>query len=249
MLNKILFSLLLLSFCCCLSLKASVQDSVILKKEIRYDQGPVEPISFEQEELQEYRQDKAFNYVEADSPDNAWTRFKTWLNDLYNSFINWILQGEEAGGLLAIFIESLPYLILFGVLVFLVWIFARIDLGGSPPVTGRPGQVILSDEQEILETKNIQELIDQALASANYRLAIRYYYLSVLQQLSEKELIDWEVQKTNMEYIYELKNDSLRNQFSRVTRLYDFIWYGNFDVNSETFKKAEKEFINLKRDL
>ena len=113
----------------------------------------------------------------------------------------------------------------------------------------REGQAILNNEQEIIENQNIQALIDEALKENNYRLAIRYYYLLLLQTLSKKDLIDWQLQKTNHDYIHEIQDGGIKTSFSKVTRIYDFIWYGSFEVDEEAFAKAEKEFKNLQAHI
>ena len=92
-------------------------------------------------------------------------------------------------------------------------------------------------------------MIQAALNEQNYRLAVRFYYLLVLQKLAQKDLIDWQVQKTNADYVYEIKDNTLRGNFSRLTRIYDFIWYGNFEVNANDFAKAEKEFKTITASL
>ena len=241
----IFFLLALASF----QLYPAVQDSAKVVQEVRYDKSNVEPFNFEEDELDSYRQDKAFNYVEKKAPDNWWTRFKQWLNDLWASFIDWLLNGKEAKGLLALFIRALPYLILIGVIAFLVWLFMKIDSSGTPLLSKTPSQVFLNEEDLITENKDIQDFINQALKENNYRLAVRFYYLLLLQQLSKKDIIDWQLEKTNHDYVFEIKNDLIRYQFTKVTRIYDFIWYGNFEVDENTFAKAEKEFLNLKKAL
>ena len=101
---------------------------------------------------------------------------------------------------------------------------------------------VVGQGQRLIETQNIQELIDAALKAQNYRLAVRFYYLLLLQKLAQKDIIDWQVQKTNADYVYEIKNEVLRTDFTRLTRIYDFIWYGNFEVSQNAFSKAEQEF-------
>ncbi|WP_167597235.1 DUF4129 domain-containing protein [Leeuwenhoekiella sp. ZYFB001] len=227
----------------------NTNDSTTVARQVRYDDSVVAPKYFEEQALEEYRQDDAFDYVAFVPPDNIWTRFKTWLNDLWASFIQWLLQGEEVGGILGFLIEALPYLIIILVVALLVWFIMRIDFGGSPLKTNALNKVILSDEQKIIETQNIQELIDTALKENNYRLAVRFYYLLLLQKLAQKDIIDWQAQKTNADYVYEIKNDTLRADFTKLTRIYDFIWYGNFNVSSHQFLKAEKEFKKTTADL
>ncbi|RXG16335.1 hypothetical protein DSM03_103522 [Leeuwenhoekiella aestuarii] len=224
-------------------------DSTEFIQEVQYDKSAITPLQFDDQAIQELKQDEAFDYVEFVPPDNIWTRFKNWINEVWNSFINWILQGNEATGILGFLVKALPYLLIAGVLVFLIWLFLRIDLGGSPLKNAELNKVILSDEQDIIETHDIESLITQALHENNYRLAVRFYYLLVLQKLSKKDIIDWQVQKTNADYVYEIKSEGLRNDFTKLTRIYDFIWYGNFDVNETDFLKAEKEFKQITATL
>lgn len=221
------------------------QDSLAIKQEIKIDSSHVDPVIFSDNAIEDYRRTDDFKYIEYKAPDNWYTRFKQWLSDIWASIIDWILDGDQAQGFLALLIKALPYLILIAVLTFIIWLFIKIDTGGTPLLARSGSNVILSSEQEILEREDIRELIQQAVAANNYRLAVRYYYLLALQQLKDKDVIDWQVQKTNHDYVYEIKNNDVRQQFVKVTRIYDFIWYGSFVVDTAAFAKAEKEFKKL----
>jgi hypothetical protein len=107
----------------------------------------------------------------------------------------------------------------------------------------------MSEEEHIIKNENIQKLIQEALANNNYRLAVRYYYLFILQIMTEKELIDWQIQKTNEDYLKELKQERLQHPFKDITRLYDYIWYGEFPMDHEKYQKAESSFSTLKQLL
>jgi len=78
---------------------------------------------------------------------------------------------------------------------------------------------------------------------------VRYYYLLALQKLSGKEYIQWEAQKTNHDYIFEIEDQTLRYRFTHITSIYDYIWYGNFNVDNHAFAKAETAFKELNRSL
>ena len=112
-----------------------------------------------------------------------------------------------------------------------------------------PNVVTLSEDEHIIKNEDIQELIKKALANENYRLAIRYYYLYILQLLSERELIDWQQQKTNDDYMVELSDSSFKNDFGKATLLYDYVWYGEFELNHERYQKAELVFASLKKSI
>jgi len=242
-------SLFILFWCVFLPAGAQEADSVSIVQKARYDKSAVKPPEIDKNDLKQYKNDEAFDYSEYLPKDNWWTQFNNWLNEMWRSFIQWILNGREATGIFKFLIRALPYLIIFGILIFLVWLFLRIDMGGSPLLGNSSNQVILNSEEELLKHDDLQKLIDNAIKDDNYRLAIRYSYLLILQNLSKKELITWEVQKTNKDYVYELQDAALRLQFSKITRIYDFIWYGSFEVNESAFTKAQQEFIKLNRGL
>jgi hypothetical protein len=113
----------------------------------------------------------------------------------------------------------------------------------------RNAYVSLSEEEHIIKNEDIQALIQNALADKNYRLAVRYSYLYSLQLLSKKELIDWQLQKTNHDYLTEIKKPDLQNSFSKITRIYDYIWYGDFTIDELKYKKAETVFLHLEKML
>lgn len=214
-----------------------------------YDESSVTEIPITKSSIRDYQEDQAFNYKEALPEDTWWSRFKQKINDLYNAFIRWLTGGDEASGIWAVIVELLPYLLIIGLLVFFVWLFMKIDSGSLLMEKIKAPETLLSDDEELIQRQDIQQLIDQAVAAGNYRLAVRFYYLYVLQKMSTKDLIDWQVQKTNHDYIFEVENQELRSQFSKVTAIYDYIWYGNFEVDKTAFAKAESSFMIINNQL
>jgi hypothetical protein len=60
--------------------------------------------------------------------------------------------------------------------------------------------------------------------------------------MSEKQIIEWDVEKTNSDYIYEIKSAELKARFEYLSYLYNYMWYGEFAVSIEDFEKAKKAF-------
>ncbi|MNE27941.1 hypothetical protein D3C80_1213650 [compost metagenome] len=60
--------------------------------------------------------------------------------------------------------------------------------------------------------------------------------------MSEKHLIVWDVEKTNTDYLYELQNQSQKEDFAYLSYLYNYIWYGEFELDEATFEKAKYAF-------
>jgi hypothetical protein len=102
-------------------------------------------------------------------------------------------------------------------------------------------------QDEDIHEVNLELLLQQAISEPNYRLAVRYYYLSILKELSAKNLIAYHKDKTNSAYTFELEKGIIRDDFSYLTYLYTYVWYGDFPINSEDFKKIHKKYTAFKK--
>ena len=91
-------------------------------------------------------------------------------------------------------------------------------------------------------------LINEALRDQNYSLAIRWVYIKCIKALSIKNEIDIRQDKTNYDYYLELKDRELREQFSKLTLIFEYTNYGNFVTDQATYNQAISIFniINSK---
>jgi len=96
---------------------------------------------------------------------------------------------------------------------------------------------------------NYQLEIEKAIKAENYRLAIRLMFLRLLKNLSQKNIIQYKQERTNFDYLSQLYTTSYYKEFFRLTRNYEYTWYGKFDVNTETFGIIKNEFENFDRKL
>lgn len=200
------------------------------------------PLDFSEETLREFKQDPDYNYSEATAEDHWWSRFKRYLRLQWQRFLDWMFGDYEAPLLLAIFLDVLPYLLIGLLIVLLLYLFAKMDPGNYLFGTPSRGELHFSEEEKIIKTRDIQKLIEKAVAAGNYRLAIRYHFLYVLQQLSRQELVIYDAAKTDEEYLQEIKDPELQGHFKKLNRIYDFVWYGNFATTSSDYEKIRKEF-------
>ncbi len=91
---------------------------------------------------------------------------------------------------------------------------------------GVAGTVNIRNVEENLHKSDMEILIDQSLADKNYMMAIRLYYLWAIKELSNKKLIKWKRDKTNRDYIREMRKTDLNKSFREVTRIFERVWYG-----------------------
>ena len=95
---------------------------------------------------------------------------------------------------------------------------------------------------ENIEHADVQSLINDAENNNDYRLAVRYYYLLVLKTLTIKNYIKFEDDKTNADYLNEIESMKFSKGFAYTSYLYNYIWYGEFPLNTEQYKTAKGNF-------
>ena len=96
-----------------------------------------------------------------------------------------------------------------------------------------------------IEETDIESLISSAEKEQDFRLAVRYYYLLVLKTLSLKNVIKYEDDKTDTDYLNEIGTQTYNNSFAKTAYLYNYVWYGEFPLNQQQYGKAKNSFENL----
>lgn len=146
--------------------------------------------------------------------------------------------------------KTLMWAVIAAVLAYIIYvIFQQIKLN-----RGTVNEVI-DDDIEIESAEKLSKIdfrksIQQALEKENYRLSIRFYYLWVIQQLSDNGSITFSKDKTNQAYIRELTKNArispeITANFKTCTRIYEYVWFGNFAVDKTRFEEIEPQFSSI----
>ncbi len=212
------------------------QDSL----KIAIDSSKVSIIDFSDDLSEKYTGDDFdYNTVEGEA-ENFLVRALNWFfNSLQSIF------GVTIDPLLAKLLENIIYIVLIGIAVY---ILTRILVGKDAVSFFRKKNTLVAPiniTEEHIEKINLDELINDALAEKNYRLAVRYMYLKTLQDLSIKKIIDYHFEKTNTDYYREIADITIKQNFNRVSYLYDYIWYGKFELDKNGYLNAKKSFDTL----
>jgi hypothetical protein len=108
----------------------------------------------------------------------------------------------------------------------------------------------ISDEiPEDIFAINYQKEIDKAEKQGNYRFAIRLMFLRLLKDMTEKSIIQYKQDRTNFDYLLQLQPTVYYSNFFRITRNYEYSWYGHFDVNEEAYRIIRSDFDQFDRQL
>ncbi|WP_419868925.1 DUF4129 domain-containing protein [Chryseobacterium sp. CT-SW4] len=114
---------------------------------------------------------------------------------------------------------------------------------------GKKNKKVVINEEELHENIheiNFPESIANFERTGDFRSAIRYQFLFVLKKLSDKKLITWNPEKTNKDYVEELKVSHLKEEFSGLSYIFDYVWYGEFNINEQEYLKFKNQYQAFK---
>ncbi len=216
---------------------------------INYDDSELRPITISEADLKEYADNEKFNYEIKEKEHTWWDALKNWFYNVFRRFFEWLFGVGNAPAYLAVFLRLVPYLLLALLLYLIIRFFINANTRALIQANKNNNLVRLSEDERIIRSEDIEQLIKDAVATKNFRLAIRYYYLFILKLMSDKQLINWQLQKTNDDYLGELKSATLKASFAKATLLYDYIWYGGFEIKEDDYGKASTLFLNLQKNV
>lgn len=194
--------------------------------------------------LRDKYQGDDFIYDSEANHSGWWTRFKKWLSDFLKDLFD-LSTDAQASDLTDIALQIFYVVIFLLVVLFIVkaivnkegtWVFGKSSGRSIIPVT---------DVENNVHATDFNTLINNAERNGNFRLAVRYYYLWLLKTLSEAEIIIYDVEKTNSDYYYEIKKEHLKKQYAYTSYLYNYIWYGEFEIDRNQFEKAKRAFAQF----
>lgn len=219
----LIFFVFLIGF---LPLEAAAQDTIAIDTTIQ-----VEPRFPNVDLIEQFASNPDFIYDKtASNPDGFAQRFIAFIFNLID-----VLIGNPIGyfifrALLILSVGSLVVVLINQLMGGeLINVFKKDSSANSFPIT------ILQEE---LENTNFEELLNEAINQANYPAATRYIYLLALQQLNEKGLITWGIEKTNHDYLNEVNGKPSYFYFNKLTNYYEYVEYGDFRINEESFKNV-----------
>ncbi|MGJ7030527.1 hypothetical protein [Niabella hirudinis] len=151
--------------------------------------------------------------------------------------------------LLSGLLSALPYIAIAVFIILLVWYLTSNNFILLKTKSKSIAPASATEERQDIFSIDYATSIRQALQQKNYRLAIRLQYLELLKKLSEKELIHFVPDKTNFEYLSQMRSCYYYDDFFAATRHYEYSWYGLFDISENAYQKINSTFQQLKQKL
>ncbi|RRD72241.1 DUF4129 domain-containing protein [Tannerella forsythia] len=192
---------------------------------------PADTIRYNTAKIAEYQADARYDY------NSQLQMSDVGLTDIIRQWLAHILRrllrnaADET-------IYSLTGWILIGLIILIIALVVYFIWKKHPSLFTRekkmPGLPYDVEEENIYGVDFEKEL-SEALASNDFRSAVRIIYLQTLRFLADKEWIDWRIFKTPTEYLYELKPVVLRPAFRDFTNRFLQVRYGSYQATPELF--------------
>jgi hypothetical protein len=176
--------------------------------------------------LDAYRADPDFQYdnPRAEGP-SLWEQVLRWLRrTLWDPVFESTTPDARRYVLIGLAVLALGWAVARLLRVEGAGVFARrSDAGGAAGP--------LLDAEDIAEV-DLETRLGAALNAGQHREAVRVRYLLLLQALDAAGAIAWRRDKTNRQYVAEVRaaRPERARSFARATRVFDAVWYGERPV-------------------
>lgn len=134
-----------------------------------------------------------------------------------------------------------------GILIFLL--FALLNRPRNRKIDPQGIAINIEALEDDLEGSELKPLIQNAMNLGDYQLAIRLYFLETLKQLSVRHLIRFKKNKTNREYLFELRKTPQHAAFQELSLIFDRIRYSGQELSAEAFWAVEPKFQSMLHQL
>ena len=171
----------------------------------------------------------------------------TWWKRLLRRFFNWFNSLFTGVGN-PTFWKTAAYVFIASVVVYVTLKLMGVDFSGLYRRKNN-NEIPYETLGENIHAIDFADSIAEAIAQKDYRLAVRLYYLKALKELTDREMIDWRINKTNRSYVYELNSPTLRPDFERITLQFEYAWYGDFPVDETQFLNIKNQFLTFSNSV
>ena len=205
------------------------------------DSSEVEVRRPDEQYMRDVYQDKDWRYVEEVQPQGS--NEESFFDRLLRKMLEGLFDSNEEEDEKKIDWFKVFFLIL-GVALLVFFVLKATGTGTNSLFRGRSRvkeKIDATVEDVDIHGIDYEGQIRQAKTNKDFRLAVRLWFLRSLKELSDGELIKWTIDKTNSDYYYEIKDKELKEDFSRVSLMYEYIWYGDFSIGESDYEEREKQ--------
>ena len=138
-------------------------------------------------------------------------------------------------------------LLLLGLLIYLI---VKLILNGKRAKKSpkKDGKEILANEKMPTALSPMETLwshFENAKGARDYRECLRILYQISLKELGQKGWVVTKTDKTNREYLEEIEPGNVAGDFSNLTLIHEYSWYGDTLLEKSEYVKYEPQFLRF----
>ncbi len=159
-----------------------------------------------------------------------------------NRSSNWSLD--------SIFTSSIAKFIGIMLLLVILIVIVYFFMQGSRSNKDSKVAVSFDSIPDVLESlpqeTDLERFLRLSLEAGDYKTAIRILYIMIIQRMHERNWIIWKKDKTNRDYLNEVRSRRSYREFRDITLFYEIIWYGDNEISGTEFHKLKSLFDSYK---
>jgi hypothetical protein len=144
------------------------------------------------------------------------------------------------------FWKIIGFILIAALVLFLVYFFLKNRKA--------PNKKVVVDVEndwnpEVISKTELELRLEEAVEREDYRECVRIYFTFILKELIRKGWINWKKEKTNYHYVLEMHKRENAAHFNECVRIYDLVWYGDYNIDQDIFGLLQPSFENYYKSL
>jgi len=138
-------------------------------------------------------------------------------------------------------------ILLVGLLIYLI-VKLILNSKGSKKSTQNGGKEILPNEKMPTALSPMETLwshFENAKGAGDYRECLRILYQISLKELGQKGWVKTKTDKTNREYLEEIEPGEVAGDFTNLTLIHEYSWYGDTSLEKSEYVRYEPQFLKF----
>lgn len=145
------------------------------------------------------------------------------------------------------FWKTLLFLLLFFLAIWIIYILIKNKRPSNKKVIV---QNVENDwHPEIITKTQLEIMLEKAVNEENYRECVRIYFMFILKELTKKGWIKWRAEKTNYDYLMELRSKGNVEGFEASVKIYDLVWYGDYHIDQSSYQQLQPTLVKYYKSL
>lgn len=140
-------------------------------------------------------------------------------------------------------IRPIMYVLMIGLVLFII--FKLIDNNSLFYRSKGKSLQLNTGEEALMEEENIESRLRQAINERDFRKAVRYQFVWMLQSLDQGGWIKFHAQSTNHDYQLQLRKAPFYSDFQFLVQVYEYVWYGEFAITEQQFNSIQPKFQEI----